>query len=125
VIRLPTSVTRGDSFAVPSLGAAILLGLRERIGGAPNHIQVASIVDPTLSNGGDNHDALLLHDVVPGGTGYLAELADPETVWTILHTAWQVLRVPRRFPCDVESGGGDAAAPSPHTRSARDGSSMR
>ncbi len=92
VIRLPTSVTLGDMFAVPSLAAAILLGLRERIGGAPNHIQIASIVDPTLSTGGDNHEALLLHDVVPGGTGYLAELADPETVWTILHTAWQVLR---------------------------------
>jgi hypothetical protein len=92
VIRLPTSVTLGDMFAVPSLSAAILLGLRERIGGAPDHIQIASIVDPTLSNGGDNHHALLLHDVVPGGTGYLAELADPETVWTILHTAWQVLR---------------------------------
>jgi len=92
VIRLPTSVTLGDMFAIPSLSAAILLGLRERIGGAPDHIQIANIVDPTLTNGGDNHDGLLLHDVVPGGTGYLAELADPETVWTILHTAWQVLR---------------------------------
>ncbi|SOC50279.1 protein of unknown function [Blastococcus aggregatus] len=92
VIRLPRSVTLGDSFAVPSLSAAILLGLRERIGGAPDHIQVAAIVDPTLSDGTENHDALLLHDVVPGGTGYLAELADPETVWSILYRAWTALR---------------------------------
>ena len=92
VMRLPRSVTLGDSFAVPSLSAAILLGLRERIGGAPDHIQVATVVDPTLSDGTDNHEALLLHDVVPGGTGYLAELADPEAVWSILHTAWTILR---------------------------------
>ena len=92
VIRLPTSVTLGDTFALPSLSAAILLGIRERIGGAPDHIQIATIVDPTVSDGGSNHDALLLHDVVPGGTGYLAELADPEAVWRILRGAWQVLR---------------------------------
>jgi ATP-dependent helicase YprA (DUF1998 family) len=92
VMRLPRSVTLGDGFAVPSLSAAILLGLRERIGGAPDHIQVATVVDPTLSDGTDNHEALLLHDVVPGGTGYLVELADPETVWSILHTAWTILR---------------------------------
>ncbi|ADB76319.1 DEAD/DEAH box helicase [Geodermatophilus obscurus] len=92
VVRLPRSVTLGDNFAIPSLSAAILLGLRERIGGAPDHIQVATVVDPTLSDGTDNHDALLLHDVVPGGTGYLSELADPETVWSILYRAWTTLR---------------------------------
>ena len=92
VIRLPLSVTLGDMFAMPSLAAAILLGLRERIGGAPDHIAVAAIADPTPSDGSDNREALLLHDIVPGGTGYLAELADPETVWTILHSAWKVLR---------------------------------
>lgn len=39
--------------------------------------------------GGDNREALLLHDLVPGGTGYLAELARPENVWPMLRTAWE------------------------------------
>ncbi|WP_369068359.1 DEAD/DEAH box helicase [Kineococcus terrestris] len=99
VVRLPTSVTLGDHFAVPSLSAAIMLGLREHLGGAPDHIAVTTIVDPTPTNGGDNSAALLLHDVVPGGTGYLAELADPETVWTILRAAWAVLK---DCPCQRE-----------------------
>jgi hypothetical protein len=92
VLRLPMTVTLGDRFAVPSLSAAILLGLRERMGGSPDHIQIAAIVDPVYSDGSDNAEALLLHDVVPGGTGYLAELADPAVVWEILHAAWKIAR---------------------------------
>ena len=38
VIRLPQSVTIGDQFAIPSLAAALLLGLHEQIGGSPDHI---------------------------------------------------------------------------------------
>ena len=73
LIRLPRTVSLGDDFAVPSLSAALLLGLREQMGGHPDHIRVEHVVDPTLTNGTDNNDAILLHDAVPGGTGYLAE----------------------------------------------------
>ena len=99
VLRLPTALTVGDRFAVPSLSAAVLLGLREQIGGAPDHIQIEAIVDPTLSDGGDNDEALLLHDVVPGGTGYLAELSDPAVVWDLLRRAYEVVR---DCPCKQE-----------------------
>lgn len=99
VLRLPTSVTLGDLFAVPSLSAAVLLGLRERIGGAPDHIEVVTIKDPSGTPGEDNRDALLLHDIVPGGTGYLADLARPEPVWALLHAAWRVVR---DCPCREE-----------------------
>lgn len=92
VFRLPPAITIGDRFAVPSVAASLLLGLREQLGGAPDHIQIESIVDPMLSGGGDNQDALLLHDVVPGGTGYLAELADPTKVWDLLQRAYRVVR---------------------------------
>lgn len=92
VVRLPPAITIGDRFAVPSVSASLLLGLREQLGGAPDHIQIESIVDPTLSGGGDNQDALLLHDVVPGGTGYLAELADPDKVWDLLQRAYRIVR---------------------------------
>ncbi|MRK01382.1 DEAD/DEAH box helicase [Aeromicrobium sp. S22] len=100
VVRLPGMISLGDKFAVPSLSAALLLGLREMIGGAPDHLAVEAIVDPTLSDGGDNHDALLLHDIVPGGTGYLADLADAETFWSILRRAWEVVR---DCPCQDEN----------------------
>ncbi|MET0494359.1 MAG: DEAD/DEAH box helicase [Actinoplanes sp.] len=89
LLRLPYAVTLGDDFAVPSLAAAVLLGLREQIGGHPDHLRVEHVVDPTLSDGTDNHDALLLHDVVPGGTGYLADLATPERLRDLLTLAWE------------------------------------
>ncbi len=90
VIRLPLSVTLGDRFAIPSLAAALLLGLHEQIGGSPDHIDVAQISEPVP--GGGTADALLLHDIVPGGTGYLAELANPDRVWDLLYLAWDKVR---------------------------------
>ncbi|TNC16614.1 DEAD/DEAH box helicase [Georgenia sp. 311] len=99
VLRLPASVTLGDRFAVPSLAAALLLGLRERIGGDPDHLAVATTVDPTPVGTDPNPEALLLHDVVPGGTGYLAELADPDQMWQILLMAWEQVR---ECPCQDE-----------------------
>jgi len=92
LLRLPYNVTVGDTFAVPSLAAALLLGLREHIGGHPDHLAVAEVIEPVLSDGSDNHDAILLHDVVPGGTGYLAELADPERLRELLVVAWQTVK---------------------------------
>ncbi|MFF0372304.1 DEAD/DEAH box helicase [Micromonospora sp. NPDC005087] len=92
VIRLPRAVSLGDDFAVPSLSAALLLGLREQMGGHPDHIRVEHVVDPTLSDGTDNHDAILLHDAVPGGTGYLGETATPERLRELLVLAWNRVR---------------------------------
>ena len=92
LLRLPNSVTVGDEFALPSLSAAILLGLREQIGGHPDHIRIERVIDPTLSDGTQNHDGLLLHDVVPGGTGYLSELASDERLRSLLVLAWEKVR---------------------------------
>ncbi len=50
------------------------------------------MVDPTTDDPDLNADALLLHDLVPGGTGYLAELAQPAILRTILLRAYEVLR---------------------------------
>ena len=89
VLHLPLDVTYGDDFSVPSLQAAMLLGLREVLGGAPDHLGVLRINDPAH---GGNRIALMLHDKVPGGTGYLAEFANPERVWELLHAAWRTVR---------------------------------
>lgn len=90
VLRLPESVTLGDDFSLPSLRAALLLALRIRIGGDPDHLDVTDVVDPSPA-AGERAWALLLHDVVRGGTGYLAELADHDAVWTMLRDAWRHL----------------------------------
>ena len=92
LLRLPNSVTIGDDFAVPSLCAAVLMGLREELGGHPDHIRIEQVVDPTPSDGSENHQAVLLHDVVPGGTGYLADLADHDRLYRLLVIAWERVR---------------------------------
>jgi len=92
LLRLPYAVTVGDHFAVPSVAAALLLGLRELMGGHPDHIRVEQVVDPTLSDGSDNHEAILLHDAVPGGTGYLAEISSPHRLRELLVRAWNRVR---------------------------------
>lgn len=92
LIRLPSAVTIGDEFAGPSLTAALLLGLRDQLGGSPDHIQIATVIDPTTDEDGVNHEALLMHDTVPGGTGYLAEFANPRQVWDIIYRAWEVVK---------------------------------
>ena len=85
-----------DNFAHPSLAAAILLGLREVIGGSPEHLDVATISDALWA---PDRRALLIHDTVPGGTGYLAEFADHTKVFAVLAAARQIVR---ECPCRDE-----------------------
>jgi ATP-dependent helicase YprA (DUF1998 family) len=87
LLHLPGSLEY-DQFAHPSLSAAILLGLRQVIGGSPEHLDVATITDALHA---PNQRALLIHDTVPGGTGYLADFADPTKVWAVLNAARNVV----------------------------------
>ncbi|WP_411815557.1 DEAD/DEAH box helicase [Gordonia sp. SND2] len=87
LLHLPRSLEY-DPFAHPSLSAAILLGLRQVIGGSPEHLDVATISDALRA---PSQHALLIHDTVPGGTGYLAEFADPAKVWAVLNAARTVV----------------------------------
>ncbi|MEX5635479.1 DEAD/DEAH box helicase [Parafrankia sp. FMc2] len=86
-ILLPPQFTL-DQFAGPSFRAALLLGLRELLGGAPDHLDVLEVRMPV---GGSERTALLLHDRVPGGTGYLADLARPSRVRELLAAALAVV----------------------------------
>lgn len=91
-LRLPPAVTLGDSLALPSLRAALLRGLRQVMGGDPDHLRIESVAQPQFSDGTENSFALLVHDVVPGGTGYLAELSNPDRIRELLIAAWKVVR---------------------------------
>jgi hypothetical protein len=91
-LRLPPALTLGDGVVVPSLSAAVLLGLRESMGGDPDHLRIVPVTEPLGGHEGGTAQALLVHDTVPGGTGYLAELADPTRLRAILTDAWKVLK---------------------------------
>ncbi|TSE01841.1 DEAD/DEAH box helicase [Skermania sp. ID1734] len=95
LLHLPAALEY-DPFAHPSLSAAILLGLREVIGGSPEHLDVVTIPDALHA---PNQRALLIHDTVPGGTGYLAEFADPTKVWSLLAAARKIVH---ECPCAEE-----------------------
>src|SRR5690606_18323987 len=58
-LHLPAGVTDVDAFTLPTLKAAILLGLREHLGGAPDHLGIMTIPDAASNDG---RRALLLHD---------------------------------------------------------------
>ena len=90
VLRLPPTITLSDEFAMPSLSAAISLGLREQIGGQPDHLAISAVRAPQ-PDGNGTVDALLIHDLVPGGTGYLTDWAEPRRMFGLLAGAWDVV----------------------------------
>lgn len=101
VIALPQFITLADRFAMPSLAAALLAGLREEIGGSPDHLQVEVINAPVVGGApGEVREALLLHDRAPGGTGYLTDLASPQWIWRVLCRAYELVA---ECPCQDEN----------------------
>ena len=73
-----------------SFKGALLLGLRADFGGDPDHLQIISSDMP--NRGGQGRlQFLVLYDRVPGGTGYLSRLADPDRVKQILEAGREVL----------------------------------
>ena len=88
VVRLlvPPIVIADDTL-LQSVRAALLLGLRKMLGGEPDHLDVLIAPDP----GHRGWFTLVLHDRVPGGTGYLAQFADPEAVRALLSAAAKAL----------------------------------
>jgi len=100
-ISLPPAVV-DDMHSTPALAAAVQLGLREVMGGAPGHLRVEIVPHPVDAAHGETRQALFLHDTVPGGTGYLTELATPARLWPILVRAAQVLDA---CPCADEGRG--------------------
>jgi hypothetical protein len=77
-----------DDTLLQSMRAALLLGLRKVLGGEPDHLDV--LVAPDPDSHGQRH-LLVLHDRVPGGTGYLAQFADPDAVRALLTAAAKAL----------------------------------
>ncbi|WBP89960.1 DEAD/DEAH box helicase [Kitasatospora cathayae] len=96
-ILLPVS-TMDLADRMTSFKAALLLGVTRYFGGEPDHIRVVEDSMP-----GDSRELrrrfLVLHDSMPGGTGYLEHLARPQVMHRVLTLAQQVLR---ECPCRDE-----------------------
>ncbi|WP_159813747.1 DEAD/DEAH box helicase [Actinomyces sp. zg328] len=89
-----------DPIGVASLASALKLGLEITTGGAPDHLGVITVPYPVPhSSPGETRLALLVHDLVPGGTGYLTDFEDPTVIWSLLTRTAQRLET---CPCAAE-----------------------
>ena len=77
---------------IPSLKAAIYMGLKEKYAGNVDHILITTQNAPG-SNQSVRKRFLVLYDQVPGGTGYLKELAQSkENIIELLRLAYNKLK---------------------------------
>jgi ATP-dependent helicase YprA (DUF1998 family) len=95
-LHLPAEAAFLDDYVAPSLLAALQLGLAEHLGGTTGQVRAFSLPTPE----GEHGTTLLIHDTVPGGTGYLAAFREPSNVFALLHVAWDVVR---KCPCAGEN----------------------
>ena len=92
-----------DRVGADSLTAAIRLGLEITTGGSPDHLGIAVVPHPVAGGApGETRPALLLHDTVPGGTGYLTDHDDPAKLWNLLVRTGRCLE---DCPCRTENRG--------------------
>ncbi|MGQ1838223.1 DEAD/DEAH box helicase [Kocuria turfanensis] len=110
LISLPPSVGEDSTGrSLWSFYAALMLGLRERFGGEIGHLQMEVVPDTARRNAA----SLLLFDSVPGGTGYLAELASPQSLWSLFRAALERLA---DCPCRHEERSACFRCLMPHVR---------
>ncbi len=88
LVHLPALLSVMESSTLPSLLAALKLGFREYLGGNPDHLDIAVVSDVA---DGDVTDMLLIHDTVPGGTGYLPQFTDPAEIRAMFTVAYRHL----------------------------------
>ena len=88
-VLLPISLFEIEE-RLASFKGSLLLGLRHDFGGDPDHL---AIIPAELPNrhGQGRYRFLVLYDRVPGGTGYLDRLADPDRMRKILEGARQTI----------------------------------
>ncbi|MDV6012304.1 DEAD/DEAH box helicase [Haloechinothrix sp. LS1_15] len=93
---LPVSTFHVES-RLTSFKTALLLGLRRDFGGDPQHLEVVTAQMPDEQR--NTRRFLVLHDTVPGGTGYLDRFGDPDRMRRILRQAHDALE---SCPCQHE-----------------------
>ncbi|MAU84682.1 MAG: helicase [Gordonia sp.] len=95
-LLLPVSLLHFET-TLTSFKGALLLGLRKDFGGDPQHLSV--VASSMTDSAGGIRRFLVLHDTVPGGTGYLDRFGEPERLRHILTLARDALS---QCPCRTE-----------------------
>lgn len=85
LVHLPALLSVMESTTLPSLLAALKMGFKMHLGGNPDHLEIEPV---RVVSDGDVTDMLLIHDRIPGGTGYLAQFTDPEEVRALCEVAY-------------------------------------
>ncbi|RAV32166.1 DEAD/DEAH box helicase [Corynebacterium heidelbergense] len=88
LMHLPPEIAAADNNAMPSLIAALRMGFKLALGGNPNHLDVTSVFDSSAKGVSQK---LLLHDSIPGGTGYLEQFQSPEDIRVLLMKVYEQL----------------------------------
>lgn len=95
-ILLPVSESSDLAQSLPSFRAALHLGLRKRFHGYPLHLKITDASEPVDAQGTARRRFALVYDAVPGGTGYLADLARPGVIFEVLRLGLTAMRA---CPC--------------------------
>ena len=88
-ILLPVATALVDE-RVASFAAALMAGVAKKYGGDPDHLAIITATMPDQETG-RHRQFLVLHDTLPGGTGYLHRLADQEELRQVLVSAREVV----------------------------------
>ena len=75
---------------VASFAAALMAGVAKQYGGDPDHLAVITATMPDQETG-RRRQFLVLHDTLPGGTGYLHRLANKKEFRQVLVSAREVV----------------------------------
>ena len=88
-VLLPVATALVDE-RVASFAAALMAGVARKYGGDPDHLAIITATMRDQETGRDRQ-FLVLHDTLPGGTGYLHRLADQEELRQVLVSAREVV----------------------------------
>jgi len=87
-ILLPVSTTMIEE-KMATFEACLDLGLRKKFRGNPDHLHILPHTEP--AEDGSRRRFLVIYDSVPGGTGFLRDLARPDNFFEILQLALDAL----------------------------------
>ena len=93
-ILLPMSGMEDTDVRLQSFIAAFHLGMKRQFGGDIDHLRSMHHSEPHIEAMGESGlraQYLVIYDTVPGGTGYLKELIQPDKMLIVLKTALNVL----------------------------------
>lgn len=90
-ILLPLATQQVDTVRA-SFKAALHLGLRRHFGGDPAHLTMRETSDPLPDSKEARKYYLILYDTVPGGTGYLSDLAEGDNLLDVLQKSLEAMR---------------------------------